>query len=104
MNSRKLINCLLSVTKNVSRFFSKDKIYPYIVWRENGEGSEVAGDNKKIQYSMLYSVDVFFKVIDVKFIKKLENAFNDCHLSFQLTDVVYSEDTEIINYHYEVEI
>ncbi len=103
MNSQKLIDCLLSVTENVSNFFSKDKAYPYIVWKENGEGSEIAGDNKKLQYSMLYSVDVFFKNVDVNFIKKLEKSFNEFRLSFQLTDVEYNEDTETINYHYEVE-
>lgn len=104
MNSRKLIDCLLLATENVSHFFSKCIDFPYIVWRENSEGSEVAADNKKIQYSLNYSVDVYLKKPNTSLIKNLETGFNDSHISFQLTDVEYDNDTEVINYHYEVEL
>ena len=29
-------------------FFAKNAEYPYIVWKESGEGSEVAADNQKL--------------------------------------------------------
>ena len=104
MNSQKLIDCLLFVTANVYHFFSKDTKFPYIVWKENSEGSEVAADNKKIQYSLNYSVDLYLKKPNASLIKNLETKFNNARISFQLTNVEYDNDTEIINYHYEVEL
>lgn len=104
MNSQKLIDCLLSVMQNISHFYSKSEVFPYIVWKENSEGSEVAADNKKIQYSLNYSVDLYLKKPDADLIRRLENAFNTFRVSFQLTNVEYNEETEIIHYHYEVEL
>ncbi len=101
---QKIIDCLLSVTSNVFHFFAKNAEYPYIVWKESGEGSEVAADNQKLQCSISFDIDLYFKTVDYEFIKKLEKAFNTNRISFQLTDVEYDENSQFINYHYEVEI
>lgn len=105
MRYQKLVDALLSVTDAVGEYYFADGCKdPYIVWQPEGEGSEVAGDNQKQQYSMRFSVDVFSKRPVPETLKKLETAFNTARISFYLNSVEYDTEKEIIDYTYEVEI
>lgn len=106
MKSQILVTALLSVLENVSEYYAPTGSCadPYIVWQPEGEGSEVAGDNKKQQYSMRFSVDVFSKRPIPETLKKLESAFNSARISYALNAVEYDTEKEIIDYTYEVEI
>lgn len=105
MRSQTLVDALLSVTDAVGEYYSADRCKDqYIVWQPEGEGSEVAGDNQKKQYSMRYSVDVFSKRPAPDFLKRLESAFNEARISFALNSIEYDSEKQIIDYTYEVEI
>lgn len=105
MKSKILTTALLSVTDAVCEYYSADNCKdPYIVWKPESEGSELAADNQKKQYSLLFSVDVFSTRPVPNFLKKLETAFNKARISFVLVSVEYDSEKQIINYSYEVAI
>lgn len=106
MKSDILVAALLNVLNDVFEYYAPEGSCadPYIVWQPEGEGSEVAGDNQKQQYSMRFSVDVFSKRPIPETLKKLETAFNAARISYALNTVEYDTAKEIIDYTYEVEI
>lgn len=105
MKSKILVDAIKKVIPYTDEYFSANGCKDcYCVWKPSQEGSEVASDNLKEQYSMQFEVHVFSKKPISQTLKELENSFNESRISFSLSNVEYDETNERIEYTYEVEI
>jgi hypothetical protein len=57
-------NALLSVMENVGHYEALNQTDKYIVWAEDGEGSSVEGDNRKLEQSIQGTIDYYTKSED----------------------------------------
>lgn len=81
----------------------KNEKFPFAVWTEfSEENSSHANNQKKVQPVLIgldyYTQKEFDPVID-----RIQNTLNDAEgISFELTDIQYEEETEVIHYSWNV--
>lgn len=103
MNLDEIKNLLLSVTLNVFHQWADTDADEYIVWAEDSEAAAVHADNRKELQVLDVTVDVFTREEYPDIIKRLQNAFNEAELPFELLSIQYEPDTQFTHYEYLVQ-
>ena len=103
MNLDEIKKLLLSVTLNTYHQWADTDADEYIVWAEDSEAGAVHADNRKELQILDVTVDVFTKEEYPDIINRLQNAFNDAELPFELLSVQYEQDTGYTHYEYLVQ-
>ena len=103
MNLDEIKNLLLSVTLNVFHQWANTDADEYIVWAEDSEDDAVHADNRKELQVLDVTVDVFTREEYPDIIKRLQNAFNEAELPFELLSIQYEQDTGYTHYEYLVQ-
>lgn len=103
MNLDEIKNLLLSVTLNVFHQWADTDADEYIVWAEDSEAAAVHADNRKELQVLDVTVDVFTREEYPDIIKRLQNAFNEAELPFELLSIQYEQDTGYTHYEYLVQ-
>ena len=103
MNLDEIKNLLLSVTLNVFHQWADTDADEYIVWTEDSESGAVHADNRKELQILDVTIDVFTKDEYPDIIKRLQNAFNEAELPFELLSIQYEQDTGYTHYEYLVQ-
>lgn len=84
-------DALLSVSENVGRHFPIDGTKSHIVYYEDSEASEVAGDNKKILQAIQGSIDLYVKPEDISMFDDVQDALAGEGISFRLNSTQINE-------------
>lgn len=100
----KVKTALLTVSENVWHYEAMKKEDKYIVWAEDSESNELAGDNKKQQKSIQGTIDLFTKKENDSMIEKIQNALMQEKISFKLNSVQYEDETKYIHYEWLFEV
>jgi len=103
MSLDEIKNLLLTVTINVYHQWAETDADEYIVWAEDGESGAVHADNRKEIQILDVTVDVFTKHEYPDIITRLQNAFNEAKLPFELLSTQYETDTGYTHYEYLVQ-
>lgn len=73
---------LLSVSENVGRHTAIDETKTHIIYYEEGEASEVAGDNVKLNQSIQGVIMLYAKPNEMEMFDKVQAALNNADISF----------------------
>ena len=95
---------LLTVLDDVNHYTAKGKNDRYAVWMEQGERSQLDGDNRKNEQTIYGSIDYLTKHEDDPNMGLIPNALSNAGISYMLLSVQYEEETEYIHYEWEWEV
>ena len=97
-------DALLTVSQNVGHYEVLRKEDKYIVWAEDGEGSQVNGDNVMQGQSIQGRIDYFTRVESDPDVRAIQNALKMARISFYLDSVQYEDETKYIHYSWVFEV
>ena len=103
MKLKEIRDFLLGVTLNVYHQEAWQQHDTYIVWAEDMESGAVHGDNRKIKQVLDVTIDVFTKDEYPEIIPRLQQAFNDEGIPFELLSIQYESDTRYTHYEYLIQ-
>ena len=103
MTLQEIKEFLLGVTLNTFHQEAWEQPDTYIVWQEDGESDAVHGDNKKLVQILDVTIDVYTKEEYPEIITRLQNAFNDKGIPFELLSIQYESDTKYTHYEYLIQ-
>lgn len=103
MKLKEIRDFLLGVTLNVYHQEAWQQHDTYIVWAEDMESGAVHGDNRKIKQVLDVTIDVFTKDEYPEIIPRLQQAFNDEGIPFELLSIQYEPDTKYTHYEYLIQ-
>lgn len=95
---------LTSISENVGHYEAFKVTDQYIVWAEDGEGSSVEGDNRKINQSIQGTIDLFTKKDMDPMAEEIQNALKENEISFYLNSVQYEDETGYIHHEWVWEV
>jgi hypothetical protein len=95
---------LLTVTRDVSRYEAHQKKDKYIVWAEDSQGDSVWADGQMQDQAIQGTIDYFTKHENDPNVRKIQQALNDCGISFRLNSVQYEDETGYIHYEWVFEV
>lgn len=103
MTLEEIKELLLSVTTNTYHQDASTEEDEYIVWAEDGESDAVHADNRKILQVLDVTVDVFTRSEYPEIIKRLQDAFNEAELPFELLSIQHERNTGYTHYEYLIQ-
>lgn len=103
MTLKEIKEFLLDITLNTYHQEAWQQHDTYIVWAEDGESGAVHGDNRKVKQILDVTIDVFTKDEYPEIIERLQNAFNDKGIPFELLSIQYEPDTKYTHYEYLIQ-
>lgn len=103
MSLKEIKDFLLGITLNTFHQEAWQQPDTYIVWAEDSESGAVHGDNRKIKQILDVTVDVFTKEEYPEIITRLQDAFNDKGIPFELLSIQYESDTKYTHYEYLIQ-
>ena len=103
MSLQEIKEFLLGITLNTYHQEAWQQHDTYIVWAEDMESGAVHGDNRKIKQMLDVTIDVFTKDEYPEIIPRLQQAFNDEGIPFELLSIQYESDTKYTHYEYLIQ-
>lgn len=100
----KVKNALLTVSDNVGHYEAFRKNDMYIVWAEDGEGSQINGDNVMQGQSIQGRIDYFTKKENDLKVQEIQKALRAARISFYLDSIQYEDETKYIHYSWIFEV
>lgn len=90
---------LAGVTESCYHYHRPQMSAPYILWAEDSEDTGFSGDNRKSE-QRIHGVAHYYTPTEYdSTVDDIQDALNDAdRVSFQLTDVQYEEETELIHF------
>lgn len=92
---------LCTVLDDVSRYNAQGKSDQYAVWAEDGEGTSVEADNKKVEQTFTGTIDYFTRSENDPNVQKIQDALSERGISFFLSSIQIEDETEPSYIHYE---
>lgn len=89
---------LKSVTNRTYHFDAAGIEAPYIVWGEDGTGSQEFADNRLVSRTLTGTVDYFTKNTEDPNLQKIEDAMEAAGALFRLESVQFEENTGVCHY------
>lgn len=79
--------------------------FPYAIWTEYSEGGSLPANNMKKIQPLSITLDYFTQMEFDPEIDKIQNALNSASkVQFELTDIQYEEETNVIHYTWDVSV
>lgn len=103
MKLQEIKGFLQGITLNAYHQQAGEQKDTYIVWQEDGESDAVHADNRKEIQILDVTIDVFTKEEFPEIIERLQNAFNDNGIPFELLSIQYEIDTKYTHYEYLIQ-
>ena len=100
----KIKEALLRVDVEVFHYYALHPSDRYVVWAEDGEGTELAADNRKIGQVLSGTIDFFTKTEQDPAREEIQRALGDAEISYSLNSVQYEEETGYIHYEWRCEV
>lgn len=100
----KVKHALLTVSENVGHYEALKKDDRYIVWAEDGEGSQISGDNQKQGQSIQGLIHYFTREENDPCVGEIQKALNDARIAFYLDSVQHEDETKYIHYSWVFEV
>ena len=100
----KIKEALLRVDVEVFHYYALHPSDRYVVWAEDGEGTELAADNRKIGQVLSGTIDFFTKTEQDPAREEIQRALGDVEISYSLNSVQYEEETGYIHYEWRWEV
>ena len=95
---------LLQVDVEVFHYYALHPSDRYVVWAEDGEGTELAADNRKIGQVLTGTIDFFTKTEQDPAREEIQRVLGDAEISYSLNSVQYEEETGYIHYEWRWEV
>lgn len=103
MSLQEIKDFLLGITLNTFHQEAWQQPDTYIVWAEDGESGAVHGDDRKLEQILDVTIDVFTRDEYPEIIERLQQAFNDQGISFELLSIQYEASTKYTHYEYLIQ-
>lgn len=100
----KIKEALLQVDVEVFHYYALHPSDRYVVWAEDGEGTELAADNRKIGQVLSGTIDFFTKTEQDPAREEIQRALGDAEISYSLNSVQQEEETGYIHYEWRWEV
>ncbi len=100
----KIKEALLQVDVEVFHYYALHPSDRYVVWAEDGEGTELVADNRKIGQVLSGTIDFFTKTEQDPAREEIQRALGDAEISYSLNSVQYEEETGYIHYEWRLEV
>ena len=100
----KIKEALLRVDVEVFHYYALHQSDRYVVWAEDGEGAELAADNRKIGQVLSGTIDFFTRTENDPAIVEIQMALENAEISYYLNSVQYEEETGYIHYEWRWEV
>lgn len=100
----KIKEALLQVDVEVFHYYALHPSDRYVVWAEDGEGAELAADNRKIGQVLSGTIDFFTKTEQDPAREEIQRALEDAEISYSFNSVQYEEETRYIHYEWRWEV
>ena len=100
----KIKEALLRVDVEVFHYYALHQSDRYVVWAEDGEGAELAADNRKIGQVLSGTIDFFTKTEQDPAREEIQRALGDAEISYSLNSVQQEEETGYIHYEWRWEV
>lgn len=100
----KIKEALLRVDVEAFHYYALNPSDRYVVWAEDGEGTELAADNRKIGQVLSGTIDFFTKTEQDPAREEIQRALGDAEISYSLNSVQYEEETGYIHYEWRWEV
>lgn len=101
---KKIRDILNELDIDVSHYESLNKESEYIVWAESGESNSLSADDRKVEQSIVGTIDLYTQTEYNKIVDELQDKLNENKISFVLNSVQYEDETKLIHYEWEFEI
>lgn len=81
------------------------EVFPYAIWTEYSEEGTLHANNAKKVQPLMIVLDYFTQEEFDPEIDKIQNTLNEAdRIAFDLTDILYEEETNVIHYSWEVQV
>lgn len=105
MKLNDLKNLLLTIGPPVFHYFAANQTGNYIVWAEDGDGSVLHADGKKVERAITGTIDYFTMTENDPVKEQIETALDsDSGLAWALNSTQHEENTGYIHYEWSFEI
>lgn len=101
---KKIRDILNELDIDVCHYESLNKESEYIVWAESGESNSLSADDRKVEQSIVGTIDLYTQTEYNKIVDELQDKLNENKISFVLNSVQYEDETKLIHYEWEFEI
>lgn len=99
---QKIVQAHTAVTEKVSHFRQMQESR-YMVWQEAGRNDFEAG-NRHVEKAWTGTTDIFTTIEFDPWIDALENQFDALGIAYQLENVDYDDETDVMHYEYSWEV
>lgn len=104
MNLVQFRDILNTISPNVHHYEASKEKGNYIVWAEEGEGSNLWADNKKIEQCITGTIDYFTKDEFDPLVNTIQDTLTNNEISWSLNSIQYEKETGYTHYEWVWEV
>lgn len=97
-------DALAALTPNVYHYWRPQMEPPFVVWAETGESGAFNADNRKREQAVEGTVDYYTKTEYDPLCDSLQQTLNALGIGWQLDNVQYEPETNLIHYTWSWEV